>query len=161
MPRESQAFFDVVHFLRDIAKPGGGLQQAIIQRGGVSKIRCLAARNDPNVELGVDLTNGPDAPSFASRPSSPFAAQIDCLDAIHGVDRRVAQVLMAEVGADMKPFPSHQHLSSWAGTCPGNEESAGERTRRRITPGNRWLKKTLAQAASIVAGVSLVPPSTP
>lgn len=77
----------------------------------------------------------------------PFAAEIDCLDAIPGVDRRVAQVLMAEVGADMKPFPSHQHLSSWAGMCPGNEESAGKRTRRRITPGNRWLKKTLAQAA--------------
>jgi transposase len=54
---------------------------------------------------------------------------------------------MAEVGADMKPFPNDQHLSSWAGMCPGNEESAGKRTRRRITPGNRWLKKTLAQAA--------------
>jgi transposase len=77
----------------------------------------------------------------------PFAAEIGCLDAIPGVDRRVAQVLMAEVGADMKPFPNDQHLSSWAGMCPGNEESAGKRTRRRITPGNRWLKKTLAQAA--------------
>ena len=77
----------------------------------------------------------------------PFAAEIDCLDAIPGVDRRVAQVLLAEVGADMKPFPNDQHLSSWAGMCPGNEESAGKRTKRRITPGNRWLKKTLAQAA--------------
>jgi transposase len=77
----------------------------------------------------------------------PFAAEIDCLDAIPGVDRRVAQVLLAEVGADMKTFPNDQHLSSWAGMCPGNEESAGKRTRRRITPGNRWLKKTLAQAA--------------
>jgi transposase len=77
----------------------------------------------------------------------PFAAEIDCLDAIPGVDRRVAQVLLAEVGADMKPFPDDQHLSSWAGMCPGNEESAGKRTKRRITPGNRWLKKTLAQAA--------------
>jgi transposase len=77
----------------------------------------------------------------------PFAAEIDCLAAIPGVDRRVAQVLLAEVGADMKSFSNDRHLSSWAGMCPGNEESAGKRTRRRITPGNRWLKKTLAQAA--------------
>ena len=77
----------------------------------------------------------------------PFAAEIGRLDAIPGVDQRVAQVLLAEVGADIKPFPSDQHLSSWAGMCPGNEESAGKRRRRRITPGNRWLKRTLAQCA--------------
>ena len=76
----------------------------------------------------------------------PFAAEIVRLDAIPGVDHRVAEVLLAEVGADVKPFPSDEHLSSWAGMCLGNEESAGKRRRRRITPGNRWLKKTLAQA---------------
>jgi transposase len=76
----------------------------------------------------------------------PFAAEIVRLDAIPGVDHRVAEVLLAEIGADLKPFPSDEHLSSWAGMCPGNEESAGKRRRRRITPGNRWLKKTLAQA---------------
>jgi len=46
----------------------------------------------------------------------------------------------------MKPFATHANLASWAGMCPGNEESAGKRVRRRITPGNRWLKRTLAQA---------------
>jgi predicted ATPase len=55
---------DAVRFLRDVAKPGGGLQQAIFQRGGVSKIRCLAARNEPDVELGVELKNGYNAPSW-------------------------------------------------------------------------------------------------
>ena len=55
---------DAVRFLRDIAKPGGGLQQAIFQRGGVSKIRCLAARSEPDVELGVELRNGPDSPNW-------------------------------------------------------------------------------------------------
>jgi transposase len=77
----------------------------------------------------------------------PFAEEIERLDAVPGVDRRVAEVVLAEVGADMKPFPTHQQVASWAGMCPGNEESAGKRRRRRITPGNRWLKQTLVQAA--------------
>src|SRR5207247_9475120 len=53
----------------------------------------------------------------------------------------------AELGGDMRPFPTQRHLSAWAGMCPGNEESAGKRRKRRITPGNRWLKRTLVQAA--------------
>jgi len=77
----------------------------------------------------------------------PHAAEIERLDAVPGVDRRVAEVLLAEVGPDMNPFPSDEHLSSWAGMCPGNEESAGKRHRKRITPGSRRLKQTLAQAA--------------
>ncbi len=77
----------------------------------------------------------------------PLADPMERLDAVPGVDRRVAEVVLAEVGADMSPFPTHQHVASWAGMCPGNEESAGKRRRRRITPGNRWLKRTLAQAA--------------
>ena len=52
-------FLDVFRFLRDIAKPGGGLQKAVSDRGGVSKIRCLAARQDPNIELEVYLSASP------------------------------------------------------------------------------------------------------
>lgn len=77
----------------------------------------------------------------------PFADEIERLDAVPGVDRRVAEAMLAEVGTNMKPFPSAQHLVSWAGMCPGNEDSAGKRKRRRITPGNRWLKRSLVQAA--------------
>lgn len=49
-------FLDVFRFLRDIAKPGGGLQQAIIDRGGISKIRCLAARKDPEIAIGIHIS---------------------------------------------------------------------------------------------------------
>jgi transposase len=77
----------------------------------------------------------------------PYTAEIERMDAVPGVDRRVAEGVLAEVGADMKPFPTHQNLASWAGMCPGNEDSAGKRRRRGITPGNRWLKRTLVQAA--------------
>jgi predicted ATPase len=55
---------DAIRFLRDIAKPGGGLQQAIIERGGVSKIRCLAARKEPAVEIDIELKNGAESPAW-------------------------------------------------------------------------------------------------
>ncbi len=77
----------------------------------------------------------------------PFAGEMERLDAVPGVDRRVGEIVLAEVGADMKPVPSQAHLASWAGMSPGNEESAGKRRRRRISPANRWLKQTLVQAA--------------
>ena len=51
-------FLDAFRFLWDLTKPGGGLQKAVKDRGGISKIRCLAARRDPDVELDVELSNG-------------------------------------------------------------------------------------------------------
>jgi len=55
---------DVFRFLRDIAKPGGGLQRAMIQRGGLSKVRCLAARKEPDVEIEVELSEDGSAPTW-------------------------------------------------------------------------------------------------
>ncbi len=49
-------FLDAFRFLRDIAKPGGGLQKAISDRGGISKLRCLAARKDPEIVVGISLS---------------------------------------------------------------------------------------------------------
>jgi transposase len=77
----------------------------------------------------------------------PFAEKIERLDAVPGVDRRVAVTVLAEIGTDMKPFPTDEDLASWAGICPGNDVSAGKRKRQRIPPGNRWLKRSLVQAA--------------
>src|ERR1035438_6219134 len=51
-------FLDVFRFLRDIAKPGGGLQKAVNDRGGISKIRCLAARRNPDIEIDLELAEG-------------------------------------------------------------------------------------------------------
>ena len=55
---------DAVRFLRDIAHPGGGLQHAITQRGGLSKVRCLAARREPDVAIEVELSEAGSAPEF-------------------------------------------------------------------------------------------------
>lgn len=77
----------------------------------------------------------------------PFATEIERLDQIPGVDRLVAQALIAEIGTDMSQFPSAEHLASWAGVCPGNHESAGKRKSGRTPQANRWLKRCLSQAA--------------
>jgi energy-coupling factor transporter ATP-binding protein EcfA2 len=55
---------DSLRFLRDISKAGGGLQRAISQRGGLSKIRCLAARREPDVELELEIANGGDVTTW-------------------------------------------------------------------------------------------------
>lgn len=69
------------------------------------------------------------------------------LDAIPGVNRSTIENIVAEIGVDMGQFPTEDHLSSWAGMCPGNEESAGKRKRVRTTHGNVWLKRALGEAA--------------
>ena len=79
-----------------------------------------------------------------TRPQQPV---LERLDEIPGIDVRVAQVVLAEIGPDMKPFPSDAHLASWAGVCPGNNESAGKRRSGQTTKGNRWLRQALVQAA--------------
>jgi transposase len=69
------------------------------------------------------------------------------LDEVPGFDVRTGQNVIAEVGTDMTRFPSPHHLASWAGMCPGNQESAGKRKGGRTRQANRWLKGALTQAA--------------
>lgn len=78
---------------------------------------------------------------------SPFEEQITRCEQITGVSRQVVHVLMAEVGTDLERFPDAEHLSSWAGVCPGHKESAGKRLSGRSKHGNRYVRATLVQAA--------------
>jgi transposase len=55
-------------------------------------------------------------------------------------------VLLAEVGSTVDPFPTAGQFASWAGMCPGNNESAGKRRTGRTTKGNRWLRRAVVQA---------------
>jgi transposase len=73
---------------------------------------------------------------------APFAEQVALLDTIPGIDRRAAEVIVAEIGPAMGQFPTAAHLASWAGVCPGNNESAGKRRSGRTRKGPRvvgWL----------------------
>jgi transposase len=78
---------------------------------------------------------------------APFAEAAERLTTIPGVDQRTAEVVVAEIGTDMGQFPTAGHLASWAGMCPGNNESAGKRKSGKTTKGSRWLRQVLTQAA--------------
>ena len=77
----------------------------------------------------------------------PFEPQLKRLETIPGMKRRLAEVILAEIGFDMQRFPSARHLASWAGMCPGNRESAGKRLSGRTRKGSPWLRTALVEAA--------------
>jgi len=82
-----------------------------------------------------------------ARRVGPFQDEVTRLCTIPGVDRVTAWGLLAEIGLDMKQFPSSAHLASWACLCPGNFESAGKRLSGKMRKGNVSLRRCLSQAA--------------
>jgi transposase len=81
----------------------------------------------------------------------PYEAAVTLLVTIPGVARRSAQVILAEIGADMSRFPTAGHLASWAGMCPGNNESAHKHRSGSTRHGSKWLRITLIEAAHAAA----------
>jgi len=77
----------------------------------------------------------------------PFEEQLKRLETIPGIKRRLAEIILAEIGPDMSRFPSSRHLASWAGMCPGNNESAGKRLSGRTRKGSPWPRTALVEAA--------------
>lgn len=79
--------------------------------------------------------------------SLPFGAQTELLATIPGIGERAAQVIISEIGVDMARFPTAAHLASWAGLCPGNNESAGRHRSGRTRKGNTELRVALTECA--------------
>ncbi|MFE7117206.1 IS110 family transposase [Streptomyces sp. NPDC057654] len=78
---------------------------------------------------------------------APFRRQVELLVTIPGVSTRAAEVILAEIGDDIARFPSAADLASWAGVCPGNNESGGRTGPGKTRHGDPWLKAALGQAA--------------
>lgn len=101
----------------------------------VSQLDTTIARLDDQIEAALE----------------PFRRLQQRLITIPGVGRRASQVILAEIGTDMTRFPSPAHLASWAGLCPGNNESAGKHFSGRTRHGNAWLAGTLGDCATAAA----------
>jgi len=82
---------------------------------------------------------------------APFAAEAALLRTIPGVDRRTAEAVVAEIGVDMSRFGAAGRLASWAGWCPGNNESAGRHGPGKTRKGSKWLHTYLTEAAKAAA----------
>jgi hypothetical protein len=95
---------------------------------------------------------------FATRPTlrAISAGKVERIDPTprsrrSRVQRRAAEVVIAETGGDMTAFATAGHLASWAGVCPGNDESAGKRRSGRTRKGSKWLRGVLIEAARAAA----------
>jgi transposase len=92
-------------------------------------------------------SEGTVAEAISSHPTSPLQRAVELWDTIPGIDERTASTLVAEIGVNMDQFPDADHLASWAGLCPGNNESAGKRRSGKTGRGSVWLRRALCQGA--------------
>lgn len=98
---------------------------------------------DPPSERGSP-TPGKDT---GARPPLTFADALALISTIPGLAQTSGENILAEIGLDMSQFPTAKHLASWAGQCPGNNESGGRKRRAPTRSGNRWLSRALGVAA--------------
>jgi transposase len=85
--------------------------------------------------------------SRSSYNALTWVESIDLLDTAPGVDKRAAEIVLAEIGIDMEQFPSANHLTAWAGLAPGNNQSGSKRRRAKTREGNRNLREIMVQIA--------------
>ena len=118
--------------------------------GEEASIDLLEGQTEPLPEHPEDASESPSQ-AAASREPLTFPEAIERMDAIPGINVRVAQGILAEIGLNMNQFPSSKHFASWIGVCPGNNESAGKRKSGKTRRGNPALRSLLVQAAHAAA----------
>jgi transposase len=103
----------------------------------IRRIEAMSETSEDDDERGADG----DGDTLTWRKA------VDLLDTIPGVDRRAAEMILAEIGIDMSRFPSASHLAAWAGVAPGNHQSGGKHYSGRTKKGNKTLRSLLTQVA--------------
>lgn len=120
------------------------LEQALVGQFGPHQ-RFLVARQLAHLDF-LDEQIAEVSTEIGER-LAPFADQLARLDEIPGIGSWTAEVILAEIGTDMRRFPSAAHLASWAGMCPGQRESGGKRGSGKTRKGSKWLRTALVEAA--------------
>ncbi len=115
--------------------------------GGIAEVSAEIARRLREGRASPDRP----APSSPAPPSLDDADLVQRLSTIPGIGQRAAEILLAEIGPDVRRFPTPAHLASWAGMCPGNHESAGKRTSGKTRRGNPQLRSLLVEVAQAAA----------
>ena len=136
--------------LADLAKGRLRAKLPCAQRGSGGPLRsvctrCGSARSSRTSISWTSRSTGSDR--AIEEQIAPFEKAVELLCTIPGVQRRTAEVIIAEIGVDMSVFPTAKHLASWAGQCPGNDQSAGRRRSGRTRKGSKWLDWALEEAA--------------
>jgi transposase len=145
--------------LQEALRGSVGVHQRFLlkqQLGLIDHLEGLIAEVDTEIarRLAADTDHGA-APADDERdgdgPPCSGAEAVERLDSIPGIGRRVAEVVVAEIGRDMGRFPSGGQLASWAGLTPGHHESAGKRLSGRARKGSPALRVALVEAATAAA----------
>lgn len=115
------------------------------------QIEAMSKQISQHLEQMAQPPSDDDDPAAPSETEGDeplsWSEAVELLDTIPGVDRRTAEIILAEIGLDMRQFPSADDLASWAGFAPGNHQSGGKRYSGRTTKGNRPIGAALNQAA--------------
>jgi transposase len=109
--------------------------------------RRIEAMSQPPATGGSDADWDAETPAEGQETPLTWAQAVVLLDTIPGVDRKTAEVMLAEMGLDMSQFPTDKHLAAWAGLAPGNHQSGGKRYSGRTRKGNSALSTIMVQAA--------------
>ena len=127
----------------------GAHQRFVLKQllSSIDHFDALIAQVDTEIQLRLKVDADPATDTLNDGPPCSGSEAVSRLDTIPGVGTRVAEIIVAEVGRDMRRFPSAAHLASWAGVCPGHKESGGKRYSGRTRPGSPALRRALVEAA--------------
>jgi transposase len=145
---ESDAAVLAQHARRQLRAKIPALEQALTGNIG-SHQRFMLAEQLAHVDF-LDTAIERLGAEIASR-LQPVEEVVERLQAIPGVGRRTAELLVAEIGIEVERFPTAAHLASWAALCPANRESAGKHGSGALRRGNPWLRAALVEAAHAAA----------